>query len=113
MTTPPPPAEPGRPRALLATSALLLVLAPAALARDAPWFAAWMLLAALIPLRPRHRLAGVLLAYAGAGYCLFSVLRVPFGARVGVFVIAGLALGARVWALRGEAARRWASPGDQ
>jgi hypothetical protein len=112
MTTSPPahpaPRAPaGRPRALLATSALLVVLAPAALARQAPWFAAWMLLTALIPLRPRQRLAGVAVAYAGVAYCLFSAVRVPFGARVGVFLAAGLALGARVWALRGEAAKRW------
>ena len=105
---PAPPVAPTRPRALLVTSALLVILAPAALARDAPWFAAWLVLVALIPLRPRHRLLGVVLAYAGVGYCLYGVLRVPFGARVGVYLAAGAALGARVWALRTEAARRWA-----
>lgn len=90
-----------------ATSALLVVLAPALLARQAPWSAAGMLLAALLPWWPRSRLAAIVVAYAGLAACLVNAFRVPLGARAGVYVIAAVALGLRVWSLRTEAARRW------
>lgn len=97
----------GGPRSVTATSALLVVLAPALLARQAPWSAAWMLLAALLPWWPRSRSAAIVVAYAGLCACLVNAFRVPLGARASVYVIAAVALGVRVWALRTEAAQRW------
>lgn len=92
---------------MTATSALLVVLAPALLARQAPWSAAWMLLAALLPWWPRSRIAAVVVAYAGAAAFLVNAFRVPLGARAGIYVTAALALGLRVWSLRTNAARTW------
>ncbi|MFT3765411.1 MAG: hypothetical protein QM820_07850 [Minicystis sp.] len=105
--TPDPGPARAAPRAVIATSALLVVLAPALLARQAPWSAAWMLLAALLPWWPRRRLPAIVIAYAGAALFAWSAFRVPLGARAGVYAMGVVAFGLRVWALRSEAARRW------
>jgi hypothetical protein len=88
-----------------ATSALLIIVAPALVARQAPYSAAWMLLAALLPWWPRWRTAAIVVAYAGAAACLVNAFRVPLGARAGVYVIAAVAFALRVWSLRTDAAR--------
>lgn len=90
---------------MTATSALLVVIAPALVARQAPWTAAWLLLAALLPWWPRSRTAAIVVAYAGAAACLVNAVRVPLGARASVYVIAAVALGLRVASLRTDAAR--------
>ncbi|APR87520.1 hypothetical protein A7982_12869 [Minicystis rosea] len=103
------PGPPPAPPAVLATSALLAVIAPALLARQAAWAAAWMLVAALVPWWPPRRVAAIVMAYAGAGLFLWSLVRVPLGGRAVVYALGAAALGLRVWALRTDAARRWRS----
>jgi hypothetical protein len=52
-----------------------------------------------------------MLSYAGIGWCLVEVARVPFGSRVTAVLLPVCgAFVARVWALSSEGARRWARP---
>lgn len=108
----PPAARPRRayPIALLASSALLLMLVGVALAGRAPICAAALIGAAITPWAPRDRLRelGVIVAYLGIGGCLFWSLRVPLSTRVTVLYLP--AVGAfllRIMALRSEGARRF------
>lgn len=98
---------PEAPRAVIATSALLVGLAPALVLRDAPGTAAWLVLAAVVPWWPRRQELAIAIAYLGAGWCLWSLVRVPLGARVGVYLVCGVALVLRALAVRTEATRRW------
>jgi hypothetical protein len=83
----------------------------AAAAQSASPFAAFLLAAALVPFAPREPLRGlgVVVAYAGIGWCIFFGLRVPIGARItALYLPAALAFAARIWALRTEGVIRWA-----
>ena len=105
--------RPAAPYVVLATAALLAALTGAALAQRAPAFAALLALAALVPWTGSERLRGlgIALAWGGVIFGVVAIARVPLGARVtALYVPTIAALAARAWALRSEAARRWADP---
>lgn len=105
--------RPATPAAVLLSLALLVAITGAAAAQRSFALAAYLIAAALIPWAPRERAlgAGVLLAYAGVGWCLFEVMRVPLGSRVTVVLLpACAALLVRARALGSESVIRWARP---